>query len=483
MRRIAFILLTGILLSTIPQAVAPSLAQPPTPGTSPTAAATATGTTTPVTMGFVLWVPIAVRNVGGDDSGIQVQNTGTTAAILTIDYYYADGNRAATSGPHTVQPSNPENFYQPNERGLPSGFDGSAVIRSSQPIAAIVNRVNYTAGSSTSSLTVPSSPNTSFYVPLVYGGRDDYFTTLSIQNTSPDPATYTLNLQPNAGTSGAAVTETVTVAPNAVRRLRVGTDIRVAGGFIGAANITGPQTLIAVGETRNTRTGVWFGYSGVPTGSATHNAPLLFKNYDSNQWMSGAQVANTSNATITLNATVRSRDDVRGFALPAVTLAPNQGHFYDLSAAAGLPENLVGSGVFTATGPIAVVVQETSAPKREGMAYNGFADGSVRISLPLIFKDFNGYDTGVQVQNLGTLPTTVTISFFSATGLPQASQTEVANPGGDAVNFYQPTNPALPTGFVGSATVTSDGQPIVAIVNQVNYLRTGDAGLSYEGIN
>jgi hypothetical protein len=440
-------------------------------------------TLTPTTSAFALWVPIAVKGANGDDSGIQVQNTAGSAATVSIEYYDQAGNLVFTNGPQTVQASSSITFYQPAELGLPLGFDGSAVVRSSQAVAAIVNRVNYTSTlASAGSLTVPATPGNTYTIPLVYGGMNNYFTTISVQNAGTTPATYTVALQANAGSSGTVTPVTVTIPPNAVRRFRVGVDVAVPAGFIGTANITG-GSMVAVGETRNTSTSIWLAAGGVAGGATTQNAPLQFKNYDVNQWNTAAQVANTTSSTVTVNASVRSRDDNTTYSLPTVTLGPNQGFLYDLLSIGGVPDNFVGSGVFTATGPIALTVQEVSTPKQTGMGYNGFSTGTTRVSVPLVFKNANqGWDTGVQVQNLGTVPTSISISYFNEVSGLLASESEVAQPG-DSVTFYQPANATLPAGLVGSATVTSDGQPIVAIINEVNYLRGGDASMSYEGIN
>jgi hypothetical protein len=336
---------------------------------------------------------------------------------------------------------------------------------------------------SSNSITIPNAPSANqFTVPLVYGGMNGFVTTLSIQNTGTATSTYTVSLQANVGTSGSPTSTSVTIPPNAVRRLRVGTDIAVASGFIGTAMITGSGTLIAVGESRNAGNSIWLGAGGVAMGTTTTNAPLLFKNYDANGWVSGAQVSNTSSATVTVNASVKNRDDNTTYSLPTVTLGPNQGHLYDLGTTSGVPDNFVGSGTITATGPIAVTVQEISALRQTGMGYNAFPAGTTRISVPLVFKNSNGWDTGVQVQNLGAVPTVVVITYFAITGGPLTSETQVVQPG-DSATFYQPANASLPAGLVGSATITSDGQQIVAIVNEVNYLRNGDAAMAYEGLN
>src|SRR5262249_15111229 len=147
---------------------------------------------------------------------------------------------------------------------LPSGFDGSAVVHATQPVAAIVNRVNYTSTqASAASLTIPTVATAmQFTVPLVYGGVNGYVTTLSIQNTGAVPATYTINLQAN-GFAAPTTTVQVTIPALAVRRIHVGTDVSVPPNFIGSAVISSPTSpLTAVGESINASTSILLSYAG-----------------------------------------------------------------------------------------------------------------------------------------------------------------------------------------------------------------------------
>jgi hypothetical protein len=432
-------------------------------------------------LGSTLYVPIAVKQANGDDSGIQVQNTSTTSASVYVIYYDQSGNAVTMDGPQTVAGGGSWTFYQPTNVSLPGGFDGSAVVHATQSVAAIVNRVNYTgANASAGSITIPSGAGANqVTVPLVYGGQNGYNTTISIQNTSNQNATYTVNAYQN-GLNTIAATLPVTIPAMAVRRLRVGTDLFVPGGFIGNVSISSTAaTATAVAETRNSTNGIMLSYAGATTGTLVSNAPLLFKNY--NGWVAGAQVVNMSNTAITVTATLHNRDDNLTYGLPPQTLAPNQSYFYDLATVTALPDGFVGSGVFTATGPAAVTVQEVNAGQNAGMGYSGFSTGTTNISIPLIFKESNGWNTGVQVQNLGTIDTNVTITYTLPSGFTVGETSLVT--AGKSVTFYQPANAGLQSGLTGAAMVTSTGQPIVAIVNEVNYQRTGDASMAYEGIN
>jgi hypothetical protein len=119
------------------------------------------------------------------------------------------------------------------------------------------------------------------------------------------------------------------------------------------------------------------------------------------------------------------------------------------------------------------------------MAYNAFAPASAtpRISVPLIFRDRNGYDTGVQLQNVDGSDAQVRITYSLSGGASVIDFGIV--PAGGSLTFYQPENTQIPPGSVGSAVVENIGgsQRLVAIVNEVNYARGGDASATYEGLN
>jgi hypothetical protein len=210
------------------------------------------------------------------------------------------------------------------------------------------------------------------------------------------------------------------------------------------------------------------------------NAPLLFKNY--NGWISGAQVVNVSSGPVTVQAQIFQRDVPGSLNLPQRPLGPNESFTYYLPAEPRIADGFVGSAVFTATGPIAVVVQEINDERGTGMAYSGFPGGTPNISIPVIFKGSAGWDSGVQVQNLAPNDATVNIEYHMPDHTIAADAARI--PAGGSTTFYQPDFPGIPPNTIGAAVVRAlGGEPIVAIVNEVNYTRPGDASMAYEGIN
>jgi len=92
------------------------------------------------------------------------------------------------------------------------------------------------------------------------------------------------------------------------------------------------------------------------------------------------------------------------------------------------------------------------------------------VRAPPLMKAHNGWDTGIQVQNVGQQPTNVRID-YTASGAPNVIATDQGTlQPGESRTFYTPEVQALPFDFVGSAIITSDNnQPLVAIVNETKY--------------
>jgi hypothetical protein len=120
------------------------------------------------------------------------------------------------------------------------------------------------------------------------------------------------------------------------------------------------------------------------------------------------------------------------------------------------------------------------------LGYNGFTAGSDTVNMPLIMANNNGFFTGFQVQNVGTVQTTITVDYGAniAGTFNPVDEMATLDPGASAT-FLQNTGQFDPSAgkYVGSATITTDnGEPVVAIVNQVKG-GTAPLGTAYNGFN
>ena len=108
-----------------------------------------------------------------------------------------------------------------------------------------------------------------------------------------------------------------------------------------------------------------------------------------------------------------------------------------------------------------------------GASYISFDGGSTTASIPLVAKNFFNINTFFYVQNTGSNPANVTVTYQ-----PGGSTETATIPVGASAVFNQATNGSLSDGFLGAATVQStNNEPIVAAVIQYD----NDSLLAYNG--
>src|SRR5262249_51043377 len=129
----------------------------------------------------------------------------------------------------------------------------------------------------------------------------------------------------------------------------------------------------------------------------------------------------------------------------------------------------VGSAVVQSTngGQLVAVINEV---KNEGAAvsYPVVAAGAPTVLAPFVLRNYQGWSTGLQVQNLGSAPTTATVTYQRGNGSGTWTESSMIPPGASVV-FYQPTHPQLPDNFLGTAYVaSSDSAPLAVLTNVIN---------------
>jgi hypothetical protein len=120
------------------------------------------------------------------------------------------------------------------------------------------------------------------------------------------------------------------------------------------------------------------------------------------------------------------------------------------------------SAKVTSDQPLAGVASVwTGAMHGEFSNYNAFIGGQTEAVVPALYKNYYNFVSSLTIQNLGAADAAVTITYSNGT-----TDTATLTPN-QAKEFYQPNNPALPSGNsagVFSAKISAD-QPVVAIVN------------------
>lgn len=254
----------------------------------------------------------------------------------------------------------------------------------------------------------------------------------------------------------------------------------VGEGFSGSAVISSDTQVAAITNVVGNDFAAAAAYIAASAGYDTLLLPLLMKgNSGFNTWFN---VQNTGSVAAEVTVTYST-----GVVETAV-IPPGSATTFD--QAMEPHTQTVFSAIVTSTQPIAAAVIEESTDIM--FAYSGFGAGSEDPVLPLINANNAGYITGVQIQNAGTVSTTVTLSYTPAVAGTACTETQTIPAGQDRTftlgAFAGSPPPGATTNcvggerFVGSAKVTGNtaGQELTAIVNQ---LLPGTNGEAYNGFN
>jgi probable HAF family extracellular repeat protein len=214
---------------------------------------------------------------GGYLTAAYLQNLGTAPASVLIRYYDQNGQPVGGGDLRIGLPVNSNwTVRQDTGKGLPPGGAGSAIVFSTQPLAAFVNEFAPTSGSDGSSYTSIPMPggSTTLYAPAIfnnaYGG---YFTGIGLINLGSAPTDVTITYRKADGTT--AKTQTLTGVPALAYRAIYQGDpaVGLPAGFAGTATIAsaGQPLAAIVNEVGN---GGFSSYTALATGTNQMVAPV-----------------------------------------------------------------------------------------------------------------------------------------------------------------------------------------------------------------
>ncbi|MBN1954769.1 MAG: hypothetical protein JW900_06925 [Anaerolineae bacterium] len=248
----------------------------------------------------------------------------------------------------------------------------------------------------------------------------------------------------------------------------------VSAPFNGSAVIAGNQEIRTIVNVLGNGTDYGASYNGFGSGSTIAYVPLLMK--ENNGYSTWFNVQNVGGGPA--NVTVRYSDGTEAY---CNDLQPWTACTFD-QAAESHAAGWVGSATIqTINQPIVVAVMEVGPSTLFG--YSGFTSGSPYPVFPLINANNNGYVTGIQIMNRGTVATDVTVEYTPSETGYQCTETQTIVPNSSAtfaLNAFAGGSCGTQT-FVGSGVVTVNSayQDLAAIVNQLN--NGANKGSAYAG--
>jgi len=421
-------------------------------------------------------------------TGIQVQNLGAAPANITLTFYQSSNGASVGSTNDNIAAGGSKTYFPVPV--VATGFNGSAVISSDQPVAAIMNLLG-NGSAYAGAANGQTSGSTTVGLPLILRANSGIDTWFNVQNAGSTDATVTVTYKP--GSAGSATTEPATIKPGASHTFDQQNNTALGVKFIGSATVTSNQPVVAVvnqvGKTAPNKT--LLTYAGFPSGSSSVALPLILANNNGIFSAIGLQNIGASSTT----ATITYGPNLGGSFAPApqtFTLAAGAS-VATLQAGAAWPSRYIGSATISATSGgqlVAIVNQLSTTGVFQGTAYEGFNPANLtnKVSAPLLMSQNGslGLFTAFQVQNTSASAVTVNVTYspnVAGTFVP-ANVTGLAIPAGSSRTVFQ-----LGTGwtgrYVGGATITATGGNIAVIVNEAatSGALLGDIQATYNGIN
>ena len=404
------------------------------------------------------------------DSGFQVANQSSDAANVVIQY--VDQTGAVVETTNDTIAGNGSTTYFPIDAA--AGFNGSVVISSNQPVAAITNVLGdgFAFGASYEGFTGGAA---SVALPLTMKDNFGFDTWFNVQNASAPGGS---DVSVSIAYEGTTCTEAATIPAGAAATFVQSTNTCLPVGHVGAATVTatGGEVVATVMQTAAAQLLAYNGFTG---GSEAPIMPLVQAN--NFMYFTGIQVQNVGAAATDVTLTYVSSSDPADTCTETMSgiAAGSSATFID-SSCAGLSaaDAFVGSASVTANSggePLVAIVNQTTFGDK-GSAYNGIDPDSATtvVNFPLIMEANFGYFTGFNVFNAGGSSVDVTCTF---SGSPSPADVTGTIAAGAALTAVQTGT----TPYVGSVTCTADG-PVVGVANELGGA-TGDTFFAYGGFN
>jgi len=417
---------------------------------------------------------------GGYVTAATIQNSGTAAAVIRIAYFDQNGapvgagdaiNNLPRHASWTVRQDNGNSF--PSSGG-DAAQAGSAVVYSSQPVAAFVNEFapgNVGDATSYSGVLVPGGVGATLYAPTIvnnaYGG---YTTGIGLLNQGGSPTDVTITYSDGGG----AVVKTQTVgalAAHAYKALYSGdAALALPAGFAGTATITNSASQPLGAIVNETGPGGQFSsYDAVPSGSALLNVPVALNNAFGGYY-TGIGIQNTSASPGAVSVTyydASGTPTLKNFSIAANgSLGVYQGSATDGPAVGAYTAVIQSSTVSLAAVVNEVAPSATSA--KQSTSYNTFSAGSATVNLPLVENGGSDpWNTGEGIMNTGTGSVTVQVSYYNSVTGAAIGTAQLNTLAPHAFwGVYQPAG-GLPSGTRATAVVTtSTGGQVAVICNE-----------------
>lgn len=418
-------------------------------------------------------LPFVRGNFSGWNSTLTIRNnSNTTNAQINTTYFYLNGE--VHSQRTDVINANGNLTFVP-----PSFFEGSAQVVASEDIAVSVLN-EYAPGFAGSAYLGVSQTETSVWIPLVHRANSNLYNLISIQNVNSVAANVSVSYKYSS--AGNDDSSNYVLQPYETKRIWTSSLSGLGSPFIGSAIIASTQPLAVTSQQYRSDYSTFLETSNAVKGGDPLYAPLIQNNNYGIR--SGLSIQNAHNVLQVAVNTYYQPNGSIACTQNSPSINPQRSVIVYPAPAAGCTSSPVLSAILNPTaGNMAVQVNQVVANTPQGSDYLAMSQPTNTVHVPRLYRNSTGWSTGLQIQNTGSIQTTVTVAYYNSNGTVHSCQgcpsIITINAKGTTTIYPLPVS----LNFTGSAKVTSSSQPITVIVNHLKVGGTGDILATHEGLN
>lgn len=437
-------------------------------------------------------------------TSVTYMNVGTASATINFSFYEAGSSTPIPISRPDLAPLAASSIYVGSLSQLSSGFQGSGMITSDQPIAATLVQVPPSTSSvKNRPLSVAFSAGAAVVtIPTVLKNTFSTNSIFTIQNVDAVGADLTVEFIP---VSGSTITDHVTNLPSgAAKYYDMGTTSLISGSsFNGTVRVTSKQTgtstdgsVVATSMEFATNSNNTYSFEGVLGGGSTVYMPSAFCNWGSGGGVNSAYaVQNTStsqNAQVTVSYANGGTDGPHTITPGAKLSFPGCGITSGVNS-----NNYIGAATITSTGADIVAIGKIVG-NGISTAYVGLNAGYEKVVLPYVrftnahWTDGTRQRVYIAVQNVGgsqLAAGAVSVKFYDLDGVLKGT---ITNPTAIPVGGKWSTDASSinaefgywASGTGGGAVVQGpSGSKLAVIARAQTYLSgSSSTGEDYNGI-
>jgi len=317
---------------------------------------------------------------------------------------------------------------------------------------------------------------------VVFGdGSDPWVAGIQVANLDSQPATVTIEFYNTSGTLVYTYVDSTPIAAGDARTYYVPAILpdSVAISFRGSAVVSSERNIAAI---VNENAGSGAGYDqppGILRGSytgirAAETATTLYMPVATKAFYGFNSQMVVQNAGATANITFEffKTSGVSIATYVASSVAANASKIVELDTltptTGSIPSGFGGSVKVTSSSNLAGMVNNMTSGVLQTYNALSASDGGTTLYAPAVFNNYYGYVSSVQVQNVGSVPTDITVTYSD--GIVKTATAVGPN---QAALFYQPSE-GHAAGWAGSATVASSAANVVAVAAQLSSVKASN---------